>query len=246
MRLLISVVNEEEAIAAVEGGADIVDVKNPKEGSLGASFPWIIKRILAAVPESVKVSCTLGDSPNLPGAMSLAALGAATTCVDYIKVGLYGVKNLDAAVFLTSNITKAAKSQDSSVSIAVTGYADAIRVGAVNPLLVPEIAAESKADVAMIDTAIKDGKNTFSYLTFEQLKQFVDDSHRNNLSAGIAGALKREDLDSVFALGADIVGLRGAACTFCDRLKGRIDVSKVHELAEIKKDLESHPRFKRA
>ncbi|MBN2418030.1 MAG: hypothetical protein JXL81_01490, partial [Deltaproteobacteria bacterium] len=29
MQLLISVVNEEEAIAAKKGGADIIDVKNP-------------------------------------------------------------------------------------------------------------------------------------------------------------------------------------------------------------------------
>jgi len=36
--LLISPINTEEALEAIEGGADIVDVKNPKEGSLGASL----------------------------------------------------------------------------------------------------------------------------------------------------------------------------------------------------------------
>lgn len=39
MKLLVSPINKEEAIAAYKGGADIIDVKNPKEGSLGANFP---------------------------------------------------------------------------------------------------------------------------------------------------------------------------------------------------------------
>ena len=45
MLLLISPINHEEALESIKGGADIVDVKNPKEGSLGANFPWVIKEI---------------------------------------------------------------------------------------------------------------------------------------------------------------------------------------------------------
>ena len=36
VRLLVSVVSADEVEAALAGGADIVDVKNPAEGSLGA------------------------------------------------------------------------------------------------------------------------------------------------------------------------------------------------------------------
>ncbi|MCJ7559049.1 hypothetical protein MUO79_00325, partial [Candidatus Bathyarchaeota archaeon] len=79
MKLLISTVNEKETKEAVAGGADIIDVKNPVEGALGASFPWVIKRIRAITPKNIEVSCALGDVPNLPGTISLAALGAATT-----------------------------------------------------------------------------------------------------------------------------------------------------------------------
>ena len=39
MRLLVSVVDAAEARLAVAGGVDIVDVKNPAEGSLGAPAP---------------------------------------------------------------------------------------------------------------------------------------------------------------------------------------------------------------
>ena len=39
MRLLVSVVDAAEARLAVAGGVDVVDVKNPAEGSLGAPAP---------------------------------------------------------------------------------------------------------------------------------------------------------------------------------------------------------------
>ena len=37
MQLLISVTNALEAQAVLQGGADIIDIKNPAEGALGAA-----------------------------------------------------------------------------------------------------------------------------------------------------------------------------------------------------------------
>ena len=90
MLLLISPINTEEALEAIEGGADIIDVKNPKEGSLGANFPWVIRSIRELTPKNMLVSATLGDVPYKPGTVSLAAAGAVVSGADYIKVGLYG------------------------------------------------------------------------------------------------------------------------------------------------------------
>ena len=103
MKLLISPMNEKEALEAIAGGADIIDVKNPKEGALGANYPWVIKRIKELTPKNLEVSCTLGEVGNFPGSVSLAALGAASLDVDYIKVGLYGIKTPEEAVFLLQN-----------------------------------------------------------------------------------------------------------------------------------------------
>jgi uncharacterized protein (UPF0264 family) len=233
LKLLISPKNEAEAVEAIAGGADIIDVKNPREGALGANFPWIIKRIRQITPENIEVSCTLGEVPNLPGSMSLAALGAATTGVNYVKAGLYGLKTPEEAVYLMQSVTKAAKDFNPSIKVVVTGYADAGRVSTVDPLLVPEIAHQAKADVAMIDTAIKDGKSLFKFLTKPQLSRFVDSAHSYGLKAALAGSLQKEDLPVISALGADVVGLRGAACTLSDRVKGQIAREKVRELAEV-------------
>jgi uncharacterized protein (UPF0264 family) len=238
LKLLISPKNEQEAAEAVAGGADIIDVKNPKEGPLGANFPWIIRRIRQITPANIEVSCTVGESPKLPGSIALASLGAAATGVNYIKAGLCGLKTLEEAVHLMRNVAKAAKEYNPEIKVVASGYADAARVSTVNPLLVPEIAYEAKADIAMLDTAIKDKKSLFNFLTNPQLRSFVNAAHSYGLKAALAGSLQKEDLPEVYALGADVAGVRAAACTLSDRVKGQITKEKVQELAEIVKRAE--------
>jgi hypothetical protein len=218
-------------------------VKNPKEGALGASFPWTIRHIREIALGHVEVSCTIGDLPNLPGSVSLAALGAAATGVDYVKVGLGGVKTKSDAVFLLRSAVKAAKDYDSAVKIVAAGYADAERAGSINPLLVPEVADKADADVAMVDTAVKDGGNLFTFLSNEQVKRIVDDAHDRGLQTALAGSLKKEHLPDVNALRADIVGLRGAACRNGDRLNGIVTREAVQELADIVKNLRAQTVF---
>ncbi len=162
--------NELEASAAIAGGADIIDVKNPKEGPLGANFPWVIKKIREMTPSNIKLSCTLGEVPNLPGSISLAALGAASLGVDYIKVGLYGFKTAQEATFLLQNVNRAAKECNPKIKVVAAGYADAQRIGALDPMLIPEIASNAEVDVAMLDTAVKDGKNLFDFLLLFSLR----------------------------------------------------------------------------
>jgi (5-formylfuran-3-yl)methyl phosphate synthase len=238
LKLLVSPSDEKEALEAIAGGADIIDVKNPKEGSLGASFPWIIKQIRELAPEGVEVSCTIGDLPNLPGSVSLAVLGAAATGVKYVKVGLGKVKSNEDAVFLLRSAVRAAKDYDSSIKVVVTGYADAVRIGSVNPLLIPEITAEANADVAMLDTSVKDGKNLFTFLTTAQLEQMVREAHDRGLLVALAGSLTKAQVPRVQDLEADIVGLRGAACTNGDRVRGRISREAVREMADTVRSVE--------
>jgi uncharacterized protein (UPF0264 family) len=238
--------NEEEALEAIAGGADIIDVKNPQEGALGANYPWVIKRIREITPKNLEVSCTVGEVGNFPGAFSLAALGAASLGVDYIKVGLYGIKTPGEAIFLLQNVNRAAKEYNSKIKVAVAGYADAERIGAIDPCLIPEIAYKAQVEVAMLDTSVKDGKNLFDHLTVEQLKKFVDSAHGFGLIAALAGSLRKQDLPVVYSLGADIVGLRGAACTNSNRVTGQITKKLVCELVEVVRQAETQASMKRA
>jgi uncharacterized protein (UPF0264 family) len=225
--------NEKEALQAIAGGADIIDVKNPQEGPLGANYPWVIKKIREITPKNIEVSCTLGEVPNLPGSISLAALGAASLGVDYIKVGLYGFTNDQEAIYLLDNVNRAAKEYNPRVKVVVAGYADAERIGGLDPMQIPEITLKSHADVAMLDTAIKDNKNLFDFLNAEKIKKFIDYAHYLGLQAALAGTLRKNDLPILHALGADIVGIRGAACSNNDRVSGELKTELVRDLVEI-------------
>jgi uncharacterized protein (UPF0264 family) len=228
--LLISPINREEAVEAIEGGADIVDVKNPKEGSLGANFPWVIEDIREITPDETLVSATLGDVDYKPGTVSLAALGAFTSGADYIKVGLYGTKDYNEALEVMRNVVKTIKNRKKDAIVVASGYADAHRVGSVNPLEIPKIAKDSGSDLAMLDTAVKDGKGLFDFLDIDILKDFVDEAHSYGLMTALAGSLKKEQLKPLSDIGCDVVGIRGAACIGGDRNTGKINRIAVSEL----------------
>ena len=233
MLLLISPINTDEALESIEGGADIVDVKNPKEGSLGANFPWVIKNIRKITPDGMHVSATVGDVPYKPGTVSLAAAGAVVSGADYIKVGLYGTKNYDEALEVMENVVKSVKEFDEDALIVASGYADAHRVGAVDPMEIPNVAADAGADLAMVDTAVKDGKTLFDFMDIEKLQEFNDTIHDYGLKSALAGSVKKDQLKSLYDIECDVVGIRGAACTGGDRNNGSIHRSAVKELKEM-------------
>lgn len=233
MLLLISPINHEEALESINGGADIVDVKNPKEGSLGANFPWVIRDIREITPEDKLVSATLGDVPYKPGTVSLAAMGAHVSGADYIKVGLYGTKDYDEAVEVMENVAKTIKDVDNDTIVVAAGYADAHRVGAVDPMEIPKVAKDAGCDLAMLDTAVKDGHTLFDYLSIEDLEKFVNEAHSYGLKTALAGSVKKEQLKPLNDIGCDVVGIRGAACVGGDRNTGKIHHSAVAELKEL-------------
>jgi uncharacterized protein (UPF0264 family) len=231
--LLISPINTEEAHEAIEGGADIIDVKNPKEGSLGANFPWVIKNVREMTPKDMLVSATLGDVPYKPGTVSLAALGASVSGADYIKVGLYGTKNYEEALEVMKNVVKTVNDYNEDVIVVASGYADAHRVGAVDPMEIPKVAVDSGADLAMVDTAVKDGKTLFDFMDEEIIAKFNDEIHDYGLKSALAGSVKKDQLQILYNLGTDVVGIRGAACIGGDRNSGKIHRSAVMELKKM-------------
>ncbi|ABR55478.1 protein of unknown function DUF556 [Methanococcus vannielii SB] len=236
MILLVSPKDVAEAYEAINGGADIIDVKNPPEGSLGANFPWVIKEIRSATPNGMLVSAAIGDVHYKPGTVTLAALGATISGADYIKIGLYGTRSYQEAVDVMKNVSNAVKSEDPKKIVVAAGYADAYRVGAVDPLIIPKIARDSGCDVAMLDTAVKDGKTLFDHLSIDLLKEFVEETHKYGMKCALAGSIKKEEIPMLKEIGCDIVGIRGAACTKGDRNEGKIQKDLVKEIVKICKE----------
>jgi uncharacterized protein (UPF0264 family) len=236
MKVLISPINRKEALEAVRGGADIIDIKNPQEGSLGANFPWIIKDVVNHVPKNIETSCTIGEMPALPGSISLAARGAASIGVNYIKAGLCGINSFDSAIKIMKNIVRSVKDYNSKIKVAIVGYADSKKINSIDPILIPQITKESLADISMIDTAVKNGQSTFKLIELKKIKKFIKEAHKYKLKTALAGSLRKEDFEKVKTLNPDVIGIRGAACTKNDRLKGKITSKKVKEIVDFFKE----------
>jgi uncharacterized protein (UPF0264 family) len=215
MKLMISIVSVAEARDAVEGGAEILDVKNPEEGSLGAQPPQIIREIRRLCPSNVPVSAAIGDMPNLPGTAALAALGAAACGADYIKVGLHGPRDESEALRLLRRVRDAVR--EYPVSVVAAGYADFRRAGTLDPACLPRIAAAAQAQACLLDTAIKDGCTLFEFIDLQALRDFAEAAHRAGMLFGLAGSLRAQDLETARDLGADVVGLRSAVCRDSER-----------------------------
>ena len=211
MKLLVSVTDAREARAAVQGGVDIVDVKNPAEGSLGAPTPGMIARVRDTVPPELPVSAAIGDLPNLPGTAALAALGAAHSGATYVKVGLWGTSTAGEAVAVLRAVCE---TLDGSATVIAAAYADAERVPSrpLPPGAVVAVARRAGVGGCLVDTALKDGRGLFEWLSPDALAALVAKGQEAGLEMAFAGALRAEDLPAVRATGADIAGVRSAAC----------------------------------
>lgn len=228
VRLLVSVVSADEVEAALAGGADIVDVKNPAEGSLGAPVPALLRAIRSLVAAPAEVSAALGDAPHLPGTMALAAAGAAACGADYLKIGLMGSARPEQALDLLAAVRRATAEVNPRAKLMAAAYADASRVGALPPRDLPPIAREAGFDGVMLDTAVKDGASTFAALGEEGVAAFLAASRALGLVTALAGALGLADLERAGRLGADIVGVRGSACEGGRR--GTVSAARVRSL----------------
>ena len=216
MKLLVSPKDVGEAKAVIRGNADIIDVKNPKEGSLGANFPWVIRAIKELVENEggngMEMSAAIGDFDYKPGTASLAALGAASVSADYIKIGLLKIKTRQEAIDLLSGVVKAVKGFDPTKKVVSAFYSDYKRINSLSPFEITEIGKEVDIDVAMVDTGIKDGRSTLEFLSEEELTAFVSESKALGLETALAGSLTFDDLPVINEINPDILGVRGMVC----------------------------------
>ncbi len=229
MLLLVSPVDLSEAMAASVGGADIIDVKNPAEGSLGANYPWVIEEIKKALPPHAQISATIGDLTGKPAAASQAAYGLSKIGVNYIKAGLL-VSNPKDAEKIAESITKATENTNSKIILAA--YADYKDTGTINPQTLPDIAENAGASGVMIDTHRKNGKTLFDHMTTEELKHFVDTAKEKQLITALAGTIQKHHLPKLKEINPDIIGIRSAVCKKNDRINGKIEKQKVEEFKQ--------------
>jgi hypothetical protein len=213
VKLLVSVVSGEEARAAAVAGADIIDVKDPAEGALGAPSPSTLERVVEAVGGAAPVSVALGDLPDLPHTAALAARGAAACGAEYVKVGLRGTRSLQRAIAVVAAVADAVPA---TTAVIAAAYADAAAASppALDPALLPELVQATGIAGALVDTLVKDGRGLYGSLSPVAVTELARRTRAAGGSFGVAGQLRAGELRRV---PADIVGVRSAVCRGGDR-----------------------------
>lgn len=203
--LLASVADLHEMGVARAGGADIVDLKQPAFGALGA---WSQEALIAAVmlwngwgKHRPALSATAGDQPMVPALLLAAAQRIADAGVPIVKVGLFASPHAGSCVEALAPL--AARTRLIGVLFADEGPDFG---------LIPVLGRAGFAGV-MIDTADKKAGPLTEHLDPLTLSQFVGEARRHGLMTGLAGSLRLDDIPALAAAGPDYLGFRGALCT---------------------------------
>lgn len=201
IQMLASVANLAEAKTVADLGADILDLKNPNEGALGA---WPLDEVITAV-DSLKghlLSATIGDLPMHPVLIVDAVRAMASSGVDYVKLGFFEGEAWEP-------VLTALKSEDlGSVRLVAVLFAD-------HPFdldLVRELRTFGFSGV-MLDTADKSRGSLRRWRSTKFLETFVLEARAHSLFCGLAGSLTLEDIEPLSRCAPDYLGFRGALCT---------------------------------
>ena len=204
--LLVSVRSAAEAISAVNGGASVIDVKEPDRGPLGMADFAIWREVRVVVPADIPVSVALGeltewrDRPVPPRSVFEG--------IDFRKIGLAGSGQHGMGDW--ANLRD--RLGDGPPWIAVI-YADWIAANAPDPETILVEAQSAGCAGVLIDTWDKSSAARIDLSwrnRIEQIKREVG-------IVALAGGLHAGDIERLRVLNPDLFAVRGAACRNGDR-----------------------------
>jgi (5-formylfuran-3-yl)methyl phosphate synthase len=199
-QMLASVMSVAEAMHVLELGADIIDLKNPTDGALGALPLEIIRDIVAAIDGRRIVSATIGDPSADASLVARKMLATAATGVDIVKIGI-ATSRFQLAAW--QGIARAPISTRLVAVLFADQHPDFAWIDAL---------ATCGFHGVMLDTADKRAGGLRAHLNDERLREFVRRAHSQNLVCGLAGSLRIGDIAPLLAMAPDYFGFRGALC----------------------------------
>ncbi len=218
-RMLASVADAAEAEAVLQLGVDVVDLKDPRRGALGAVQLETARAAIAAIARRSETSAALGDPPYDEDALLAGARALAATGVDYVKLAV----DAPALDRLGDSLSKLAR----DVNLVGMMFADEQ----------PDFALLAKLSAlgfkgAMLDTRDKSLGRLIAHLDVVSLRQFCSECRALNLMSGLAGSLEAPDVPRLMVLAPDVLGFRGALCRAHDR-KDAIDPQAVALIRDL-------------
>ncbi|CAG4913380.1 (5-formylfuran-3-yl)methyl phosphate synthase [Paraburkholderia saeva] len=218
--LLASVRSYDEAHDAARAGAELIDLKEPREGALGGIPVDEIARIVQALRGRFPVkpiSATIGDVPNdALDDIAARVIDVSNAGVDYVKVGVTAGPSARACLAHLANLPAAVVPVllcDEGVDAALSDYA-----------------AELGFAGIVFDTANKDGRTLFDRVDMATLARCLATIGAHGAMTGVAGSLGWAQLAQIHALKPDIAGFRTALCT--EGRSARLDPGHVARWAD--------------
>jgi uncharacterized protein (UPF0264 family) len=215
MRLLASVRSADEVPAAVSGGADIIDAKEPNRGSLGAVSSEVFAQIQARVPLDLELSAAVGDVTSpLEVRTSIAALGVVPRLTPmFLKLGFSGVRRpREIRALLEIACTAAREMGSPSPRVIAVAYADSENAGCADPGTIWDAAGRAGVAGVLLDTWSKGRRQLFDWIDPHRVRDLVNQARSAGLLTALAGGLGPQQLPAVCRIDPDIVGFRGAIC----------------------------------
>jgi uncharacterized protein (UPF0264 family) len=240
--LLVSVRSVEEAIAAVAGGAAIVDVKDPDEGPLGRANAAVAAAIGAAVARGSAWTLACGELAD--GGETIAAhVDRVVQCNGgngdlplAIKAGPAG---LDEVEWLRA-FRQLATLLPQPIELVAVAYADWRAASCPEPGRLIRAAGEAGARAVLIDTFDKSGAGLLDVAGLETVVGWDTAGRRAGLAMAFAGRLSLGDLARLGPLVSATLGVRSAACE--GGRMGRVEQGKVAELVGTLAEARGVPR----
>ncbi|WP_020168183.1 MULTISPECIES: (5-formylfuran-3-yl)methyl phosphate synthase [Methylotenera] len=240
-QLLISVKNVEEALITLACGVDIIDLKDPNIGALGALDINTSREILQKIHQSKQLtriqnlpftSATVGESHANITELIKAVDARIKIGVDIIKISVSSLLSevgsiLDAE--LMANITSSKQ-----VKFIAVFFADQ----PIDLTLLEKLKSHGFYG-AMIDTHEKQ-KNLLEICTLSTLQMFTQICQKNDLKSGLAGSLKPQHVGALATISPSYIGFRGGVCTEGVR-KSSLMQSKV---VNVQAMLQEHNKIK--
>ncbi len=199
--MLASVNSTEEARMIAFSAVDIIDLKSPEQGALGALPIETVKTIVEQLKGLKPISATIGDLPMQAEVVFDAAQNMAATNADYIKIGFFPGGNWPETI-------------DKLSQLCAQGYK-----------LIAVLFADTQTDLklikvlqqagfygVMLDTMDKQKGALTDLMSTSEIEAFVQQVKSAGLICGLAGSLKQSQIKGLLSLKADYLGFRGALC----------------------------------
>jgi dihydroneopterin aldolase len=216
--LLVSVRDAEEAHDAVETGADLIDIKEPRAGSLGAAAPETITEIVRIVAGRCPLSVALGELAEqsricIPLGVQFAKLGLAGVVRQAFQPDrLRRLTPRGSSCAWCDNWREAIDQFPAETSPVAVVYADFKIAEAPSPEEVIECGRQLGCRAMLIDTFDKHGPGLLGNLSIGEIECLVTAARSANMLIVLGGQISANQLPNLLPLAPDYIAVRGAVC----------------------------------